>query len=222
MTTQDRPFGQGQWRTPPNGPLDDARPVSTPGPQNPQPFPKPPPPHMYSHGVFQPAYAYTPPPPPRSTNYAKVFALVALALLAIGVLVLVVVGLHLSGSATTPGGGIATSAPVASVCKPGSYKRPSQRDAPTFQGANDTAVCTATVAAFPDAPVPSERHGSIWIVQFSSLGAARNEAMTERFVGATAIGAIGEKNVLFVATADWTGAALEPLTQFGFLITPAR
>lgn len=222
MSTQDRHFDQGPWRTPPTGPHDDASPVSRPGPQNPQPFPPPPTPHVYSHGVFHPPYPYSPPLPASGRNLAKVVAVVALALLAIGVLVLVVVGLHISGSATTPGGGIATSAPVASVCKPGSYKRPSQRDAPTFQGANDTAVCTATVAAFPDAPVPSERHGSIWIVQFSSLGAARNEAMTERFVGATAIGAIGEKNVLFVATADWTGASLEPLTQFGFLITPAR
>jgi hypothetical protein len=177
---------------------------------------------MDPNARFQPPYPYMPPLPTSGRNYAKVVALVALALLAVGVLVLVVVGLHISGSTTTPGGAIATSAPVAAVCKPGSYKRPSQRDGPTFQGATDLAVCTATVAAFPDAPVPSERYGPIWIVEFPSLGAARNEAMAERFVGATAIATIGEKNVLFVATADWAGAALEPLAQFGFTITPAR
>jgi hypothetical protein len=147
---------------------------------------------------------------------------VALALLAVGMLVLVVVGLHISGSTTTPGGGIATSAPVTAVCKPGSYTRPSQRDAPPFQGATDVAVCKAKISAFPEAPVPSERNGPIWIVQFPSLGAARKDSAIENFLGATAIATIGEKNVLFVAPADWTGAALEPLTQFGFVITPAR
>lgn len=191
-----------------------------------QAFPQPPAPRMYPQGRFEPPYPYPPPLPPPGRNYAKVVALVAIALLAVGVLVLVVLGLHISGSATTPGGGMATSAPVVAVCKPGSYGRPSQRYAPTFQGATDVAVCMGKLPWTTDDPVaegfdPSDRYGPIWIVQFSSLAAARNEATTDNLAGATTIGTVDGRTVLFFAPADWTGASLEPLAQFGFTVTPA-
>ena len=48
---------------------------------------------------------------------------------------------------------VATSAPVAAVCHPGSYEHPSKRDTPYFRGATDVAVCTAKIAWTSEVPI---------------------------------------------------------------------
>ena len=167
------------------------------------------------------AFQSVPAPPPRGTNYAKVIALVAVALLAVITLVILVVVLRNSG------GGIGTPAPLSAVCQPSSYAHKTGPDVPTFQGSTDVTECTGKIPWTSEDPAaqgfnPNDRYGPIWIVQFSSPGAARNAAATESFEGATAIGTVNGKTVLFIAPADWTGASLEPLTQLGFVITPAK
>jgi len=212
MSAQDRSSPRGHWPTPPNHPPGR-------GPHMSQPFSQPSIPNTYHPAWPRQAYPYPPPLPPQPRTRAKAVAVVALSLSAIGLLVLVVIGLHGSGGATAAHDQVATSTEIAAICQPGSFEHKSGQDAPTFQGANDVAMCTAKIGAFPEAPTPSEQHGPIWIVQFPSSSAARNEARAENMVGATAITTIGGKTVLFCATADWTGASLEPLTQFGISIT---
>jgi hypothetical protein len=229
MNSQDRPLHQGYGRTPPAGLIYTANLAPRGVQMNSQPISQPPTPsyvppgHMYAQGRLQSPY---PNPSPRR-NYAKVVALVALALsavglLVIGLLVLVVVGVQRSNRLNTDVAEAVASVAVAAVCQPGSYGHARQRDAPTFQGATDTAVCTAKVSALLEAPVPTERYGPIWIAEFSSSRAARDEATRENLVGATAIATIDGKAVLAVAPADWAGVSLEPLAQFGFVITPTR
>ena len=184
---------------------------------NSSPFPPPPVPGIYAPGRTEPVYYSA----PQRTNYAKVVALGAIALLAAIALVVLVVVLRSSS------GGVGTPAPVSAVCQPGSYTHNTGREVPTFQGSTDVAVCTGIVPWTSEDPTaqgfnPNDRYGSIWIVQFPSPGAARNDAATESMMAATAIGTVNGKTVLFVAPADWTGASLQPLIQFGFTVTPAR
>jgi hypothetical protein len=232
VNPQDRSSHQGHWRTPPTEPVGRTNHVPGFGPQmQSQPLPQPHIPNMYA-GWPQQVYPYPQPFPPQRRTRRKVVAVVALPLLAVGLLVLVAVALHTLGGAATSRDEVPTSAPVAAVCQPGSYDvstgsttptlNKSGLEAPTFQGATDVAVCTAKVAIFAEPVRPGEQYGPIWIVQFSSPGAARSEAARENLLGATVIATISGKTVLFSAPADWTGASLEPLAQFGFTITPAR
>lgn len=222
MNASYDPPRRGHWPTRVE-PMDNANPIHRPHPQlnSWQPLPRPapgwyppgPPPHPYPH-LLQ---------PPRR-NHAKLIAFVAFPLIAVGLLVLVIAGIHSARNATNDG--VDASAPVAAVCQPGSYDHLSQRDAPTFQGATDIAECTAripwTALEVPEGFDPSDRYGPIWVVQFSSLGAAQNEATRESLADATTLGTISGKTVLFDSPADCNGASLEPLTQFGFAITLPR
>jgi hypothetical protein len=139
--------------------------------------------------------------------------------------VILAVRLHKSGSTTAASGGVTRSAGIAAVCQPGSLREHlSGRHAPPFQGATDIAKCTAKVSAFPEAPPdtpPNERYGVIWIVQFSSPDAARNEAVNKNLLAATAIVPLSG-TVPFAAPSDWTGASLQPLTHLGFQIMPTH
>jgi hypothetical protein len=229
MSTPHSPLEQGPRRTPGAGPFDRTRTATGIGPQTHcQLFSESsepgmhPPGQIYAQQPLRPPYPNPASFPPPRTNYAKVVALVALALAPVSVLFLVMAWLYNSHATTTVVGDASTSEAVGAVCSPGTLGHPSQRDAPTFQGATDAAVCTAKVIAFPEAPDPSERWGPVWFIQFASPSAARNEAGTESLLGATAIGTIGGKNVVFVAPDDWTGVSLEPLAQFGFTIRPGR
>lgn len=219
MKGQDRPQGQEHWRTSPMAPIDRS---SVHGSQmNSQPISAPSAP-TYLPGRIQSPYPQPPPLPPARRNLAKVVALVALALIPVAVFLLVAAWLFNSHTTTTAGSEASTSEAIAAVCSPGTFGHPSQQDAPAFPGATDVAECTAKLSALPDAPVASERYGPIWIVEFASPGAARSEAGTESLLGATAIGTIGSKNVIFVAPGDSTGASVQPLAQFGFIIRPGR
>ncbi|OBA64706.1 hypothetical protein A5647_24860 [Mycobacterium sp. 1100029.7] len=142
-------------------------------------------------------------------------------MLAVGLLVLIVVGLRMSRSHNDGAGDAIAAVAVAAVCQPGSYGHKARGEAPTFQGATDTAVCTAERSAFPDAPVPAERYGPLWIVQFPSPDKARTAIATDNLIGATALSTRGGNAVLVLAPADSTGISLQPLSQFGFVITPA-
>jgi hypothetical protein len=169
---------------------------------------------------------YRPPPVQRGPNYAKIIFFVTLGLMVVVAVITVIlaVRLHKSGSTTAASGGGATSAAVAAVCQPGSYEDMSGRHAPPFQGATDIAKCTAKISAFPNLPPdtpPDKRYGVLWIVQFSSPDATRNEAVSKNPLAATALVPLSG-TVLFVAPSDWTGASLQPLTHFGFQIMPTH
>ena len=179
----------------------------------------------YPRGWLTSPYPQLPAVPPRR-NYAKAVALVALTLLAVsvltvGVLVVIAVGHRVSNSPTNDGSDAIEAVAVSAVCQPGSYAHTRQEDAPTFQRATGTAGCTAKLSAFPAAPVPAERYGPLWIVQFPSPDIARSALAADHLMGATALSTNDSgKAVLVLAPADWTGISLEPLTQFGFVITP--
>jgi len=161
---------------------------------------------------------YPPPPVRRQPNYAKWIAIAAMLVLAVVAVITVSVAGALLKSRSADV--VATSAPVAAVCQSGSYQHKSGRDAPHFQEATEVAVCTAKIAWTSEAPVkPGEQYGPIWIVQFSSTGAARHEAARETLMGSTTVITINGKPVLFEAVMDLTGV-LQPLAQFGAIITP--
>ena len=122
-----------------------------------------------------------------------------------------------------PNDAIATSAQVAAVCQAGSYEHRTGRDNPWpgVPGVTDVAVCTGKIAWTSEVPVnPGGQYGPIWILQFSSPRAARNDVATQNMLGATALGVISGKPVLFAAMADYSGFSLQPLAaQFGFSIS---
>jgi hypothetical protein len=224
VNTQDPNSHEQHWRTPPGRPVGGANYASGLGPgMQSHSLPQPHMPNMYASGWPQQAYPYPQPVPPQRRSNAKVMGIVALAVLVVGLLVIVGVALHSSGSSPAAGGGTNTSAPVAAVCQPGSYKHPGQEATPSFGDATDIAVCTGKIAWTADPPDrPGEEYGPIWIIQFASLDAARDEVAEGQLAGATAIATIDGKTVLFFAPADMTGVSLQPLTQFGFTVKPAR
>ena len=169
------------------------------------------PPQAYYPQMAPPPYV----PPPRPNHSFRAFLiLVGIILVAVGVTVTAVV---LAPSKVNDP--IATSAQVAAVCQAGSYEHPSAQDNPYSgtPGVTYVGVCTAQIAAFspPKGFKPSERWGPIWIIQFSSRGAALDWVPTERLLGATTLITIDGKTVLFAAAADYAGVALRPLVQFG-------
>jgi hypothetical protein len=221
VNTYDPNAHEPHRRTPPGGPVRGANHAPRLGPQmQSQPIPQPHMPNMYPSGWPQRSYPYPQRFPPQRRSNAKVAGIVALAVLAVGLLVIVGVALHSSPAA---GGGSSASAPVTAVCQQGSYTHPSQEEAPSFGDATDTAVCTGKIAWTSEPPVrPGEEYGPIWIVKFPSRDAARDEVAEGQLAGATAIATIDGKIVLFFAPADMTGVSLQPLSQFGSDITPAR
>jgi hypothetical protein len=187
---------------------------------NSQPISQSPAPSMYPPGQIRAPYPYPPPPPSPRRNHAMVVALVAIALMAVGLCVLVVVGLYIFGRSNTRWDEHACGG-----CGrvPAGFLSASESTRRTWHSrARLTSRVHSKNYRVSDAPVPSERYGAICIVQFSSSGAARNEAATESALGATATAVIGGKSPLFCAPADWTGASLQPLAHFGFVITPTR
>lgn len=169
-----------------------------------------------------------PPPVQRGPNYAKIVFFAALGVLMVVavITVLTLAGrLNNSSSTSSAGGRTTRSAEIAAVCQPGSLREHlSGPHVPPFQGATDIAECMAKISAFPKAPPDApakakERYGVIWIVQFSSPDAARNEAANTNLLAATAIVPLS-RTLLFAAPSDWTGASLQPLTHFGIQVTP--
>lgn len=174
--------------------------------------------HPHPHHPPQTPYRY-PLQLPRRNN-AKLIGLASIALFVVALLV--VVGVQMHSSRTVTAGGLSKSAPVAAVCQQDSYRRPSEKSMALLRGTTDSALCTSRISIFPDAEIDSERYGAIWILQYQSLSAAQQRAAIIGLMGATTIGTIGGAAVLFYATADWTGASLAPLRQFGFAITSSR
>jgi hypothetical protein len=138
-----------------------------------------------------------------------VIAIVAISLAAVGLLVLAVFGLHSSAVSTTaPSGGSTTSAPAsnrddwfAAMCNPGT----------TYNGfrlpnADGGATCTS-------------RFGPILYGEYTSSYMARDDrARYHGWTAATAVAADGA-TILFLAPFNKTGNPLEPLSQFGLVVT---
>ena len=178
------------------------------------------PPQVYYPQAPLPQYV----PPPRRRPHYGLWALLIIAgttVALLGVIALVTV-LTPPKPMNDP---IATSAQVAAVCQAGSYHKDG-RDAPDWgvPGVTDEAWCTAQIAAItvPKGFNPNDRWGGIRIIQFSSLGAARDFAAIWGVLSAMTITTIDGKTVLFGAAGDPAGVSLQPLAQFGFTITPAQ
>ena len=163
-----------------------------------------------------PRQPYPPPPvAPRQPNYAKVSAFVAVALLAVITLVVLVVGLHRSGSTTT------ASTPTTStliqsssddwfdaVCRPGSLRSDYGSRLPN---ALSGGYCVSSVDGL-----------AIDIGQYNSEYAARNDGMGQYVTGSYAIIRDTGGWMLFRNINDKTGASLQPLAKFGFVVTSGR
>jgi hypothetical protein len=149
---------------------------------------------------------------PRKRNHAKVIAIVASALAAFVALIVLGVALHNSGATTAQSGSAATRTPQASslddwlnaMCKPGSF----------FNGGH-----VLHNADGGSASCVSLKGNPILIGQYSSEYMARNDAAILHS-GCSAIMATDSGYELFVAPVDRSGKSLEPLSRFGFTVTP--
>jgi hypothetical protein len=145
-----------------------------------------------------------------------VVALVALAVAAIIAVIGLVAVLHHTGSTTTGSGSVPTTSMIrpsssddwyAAVCRPGTFHNGSGH---LHNADHGTASCL------------SPSGGPILMGEYSSAYMARNDAAFFSMGSSASLVADSGVTVLFIAPADYTGTALQPLAQYGFTITSSR
>ena len=169
--------------------------------------------YPYTRGPYWVPPPPRPPQPPPRRSHAKVVAIVAISLAAIGLPVLAAIGLHSSAVSATASGGSTTSAPTpagsnqddwfAAVCESGTFHNGSR-----LPNADGGATCMS-------------RYGPILFGEYTSSYMARNDAARYHAWNTATIVDDNGATIFFTAPFNNAGNALKPLTQFGFVVTPA-